>query len=342
MRFHPTNPHSLIVASWDRHLYHYDTSASSDSQLLQRYEHRAPILDVAWGPPDSQIVYSVGLDHDVRATNLTDSSQSALSTHNKPSSKIAYHAETQSLISASWDSTLHIHHPTEQTYAVLQLPAKPFAISLSTTKLIVAMSTRIVHIYDITALSTLAAQADPSTPITPEPLQRRESALKFMTRSVAAMPNDLGFACSSIEGRVAVEWFDPSPEAQSKKYAFKCHRVGEKQPNPETGVEESIDVVYPVHSLTFHPTHGTFLSGGGDGIVALWDAVAKRRIRQYPRYNASVGCMDFSRDGKFLAIGVSPGFEDGGGSADGGLAEGPIQVWVRNLSDNEAKGKTMK
>lgn len=33
-----------------------------------------------------------------------------------------------------------------------------------------------------------------------------------------------GYTLSSIEGRVAVEYLDPSPEAQKKKYAFKCHR----------------------------------------------------------------------------------------------------------------------
>ena len=30
-----------------------------------------------------------------------------------------------------------------------------------------------------------------------------------------------------LEGRVAVEYFDPSPEVQKKKYAFKCHRIKE-------------------------------------------------------------------------------------------------------------------
>ena len=34
----------------------------------------------------------------------------------------------------------------------------------------------------------------------------------------------LGYALSSIEGRVAIEYFDPRPEIQKKNYAFKCHR----------------------------------------------------------------------------------------------------------------------
>jgi hypothetical protein len=56
-----------------------------------------------------------------------------------------------------------------------------------------------------------------------------------------------GYVLSSVEGRVAVAYFDPSPEAQSKKYAFKCHRQG--------------DLVYPVNAMSFHPVYGTFATG---------------------------------------------------------------------------------
>lgn len=159
-----------------------------------------------------------------------------------------------------------------------------------------------------------------------------------MTRAVAAMPNDLGFACSSIEGRVAVEWFDPNPDVQAKKYAFKCHRVAGTDVG-EDGAEVAVDVVYPVHALAFNPVSGTFASGGGDGTVSLWDAVAKRRIKQYAMYKASVGCLDFSADGKWLAVGVSPGFEDGedGEDGEGLLRDGPVQLWIRNVAEKEPK-----
>jgi cell cycle arrest protein BUB3 len=165
-----------------------------------------------------------------------------------------------------------------------------------------------------------------------KPWQQRESSLKFMTRAVACMPNDDGYASSSIEGRVAVEWFDPSPESQARKYAFKCHR----QPAPEG---DGTDIVYPVNALAFHPVHGTFASGGGDGVVALWDAVAKRRIRQYQKYPNSVAAVSFSSDGKYLAVGVCPGFENGQEDYSG---EGATQVYIRELSDTEAKGKGAK
>lgn len=191
------------------------------------------------------------------------------------------------------------------------------------------MAGRALHIYDIAALSLLASQAaqDAPNPIDAEPYQRRESSLKFLTRALACMPDDAGFACSSIEGRVAVDWFDAAAAVQAKKYAFKCHR----QPAPD---DPGTDIVHPVHALAFHPRHGTFVSGGGDGVVALWDAAAKRRIRQYHRFPTSVVAMSFSGDGGMLAVAVSPGFED----ARDEMGEGPVGVYVRTIGD-EAKGK---
>jgi len=193
------------------------------------------------------------------------------------------------------------------------------------------MASRALHIYDLKSLAVLTAQSSqpPPNTVEAEPWQRRESSLKFMTRAVACMPNDAGYASSSIEGRVAVEWFDPSPASQARKYAFKCHR--------QTSLD-GVDVVYPVNALAFHPVHGTFASGGGDGIVALWDGVAKRRIRQYQKYPASVAALSFSADGRFLAVGVSPGFEDG----TEGQGEGVVKVFIRELGESEAKGKGTK
>jgi cell cycle arrest protein BUB3 len=189
------------------------------------------------------------------------------------------------------------------------------------------MASRALHIYD---LETLAKQCSTTTTtkLDIEPWQRRESSLKFMTRAVACMPNDEGYASSSIEGRVGVEWFDPSPESQARKYAFKCHR----QP------VDDVDVVYPVNSLTFHPLYGTFASGGGDGVVAIWDAIAKRRIRIYQKYVSSVAAMSFSSNGKYLAIAISPGFEDGKDE----IAEGTVKIFIRELGENEAKRKSAK
>ena len=235
------------------------------------------------------------------------------------------------VISGAWDSTLHLHRAGEAAWepATVQLPAKAFAFSLTSSKLVVAMANRTFYIYELEKLASACSQNTvPLEKLDIQPWQHRESSLKFMTRAITCMPTGDGYASSSIEGRVAVEWFDPSEESQSRKYAFKCHRQ----------TVDGVDIVYPVNSLAFHPQHGTFITGGGDGIIALWDAVARRRIRQYPKYPASIAAAAFNNTGRFLVVAVSSGFEDGKDE----LEDGIVGVFVREFGENEAKRKTGK
>ncbi|KAH7088932.1 mitotic checkpoint protein BUB3 [Paraphoma chrysanthemicola] len=324
VKFSPTTPTRLLVSSWDRNVYLYDTHAEPGGTLLQKFEHRAPVLDVCFGRDDNE-AFTCGLDWEVRRIDLETGSQTVMSTHSSGVRNILYSAPHNLLISASWDSTLHLHDLSRPgDFSSIRLPSKPFSLSASPTKLVVAMASRAVNIYELGKLSE-AAKRGGGEDVELAPWQQRESSMKYMTRAVACMPNDAGYSSSSIEGRVAVEWFDPSEESQSRKYAFKCHRQ----------TIDDQEVVYPVHALAYHPVHGTFATGGGDGVVALWDAVAKRRIKQYPKYPASVQTIDFSPDGKFVAVGVSPGFEDGVDD----VPDGVVKVFIRVLKDSEAQGK---
>lgn len=281
--------------------------------------------------------------------NLDNGEQTVLSSHGAPVKSVVFSKEkcelntliTSSLaknekallFSASWDSSLHIYDINDISSGTTKiiLPAKPHSLSITASKLVVAMASRLVHIYELESIKSSIGEASGETTGI-KPLQQRESSLKFMTRCVASMPNDEGYVTSSIEGRIAVEWFDPSTESQARKYAYKCHR----QPDPD---EEGGDIVYPVNTVAFHPIFGTFASGGGDGIVALWDAEAKRRIRQYQKYSASIAALSFSCDGNYLAIAVCPGFEDGQEDYSG---VGATHVFIRELGKNEAKGKRNK
>ncbi|KAI2621264.1 mitotic checkpoint protein BUB3 [Hypoxylon sp. NC1633] len=338
LAFAPDSPSRLLAASWDKNVYLYETLGNSDDgshgSLLRTFEHRAPVMDVCFGA-DGNEAFSAGLDWQVRRIDLETGDQTTLSKHGAAVRRVVYSREHSLLISASWDSTLHIHNPSDPSLSpvTVPLPGKPHAMAASPSKVIVAMTSRLVHIYDLAALSDALASPAASPP---QPWQQRESSLKFLTRAVAAMPSDAGYATSSIEGRVAVEWFDASAESQARKYAFKCHR---QQQATEGGGGGSTDVVYPVNALAFHPVHGsTFASGGGDATVALWDAEAKRRMKVYQKFADSVAALAFSADGRYLAVGVCPGFETGMEDYSG---EGRTKIFIRELGENEAlpKGK---
>lgn len=64
------------------------------------------------------------------------------------------------------------------------------------------------------------------------------------------LTGDTGWASGSIEGRIAVEYFDPDPAAQSQKYAFRAHRQ----------TVDGVDCVYPINALAYHPLYVPFLT----------------------------------------------------------------------------------
>lgn len=351
---------ALAVGSWDGHVHIHglDTHPAAtlafvkvsppDSYLQERLPDREPVLDICFGAI-GEGVFSVGLSGGVYEGRINGAEGRLYSTHGEASNKVAYSPEQNLLISTSWDSTMHVHDATSGRYIRLALPSKPFALSTTPTRVVVAMAQRKVSVYN---LSDLRARVDEISAVDPEddtasdaerkiqhiePWQQRESSLKFMTRAVACMPDDAGFVTSSIEGRVGVEWFQP--ERQGDMYAFKCHRQIEKTTD-EDGNEQEVDVVFPVNALAFHPVYGSFATGGGDGVVALWDAKSKRRIKQYPKLSSSIAALAFSGDGKWLAMGVSPSFEDGG--EEDVVEPGSVKIVVRALTEGEAKGKAMK
>ncbi|KAL1877849.1 hypothetical protein VTK73DRAFT_8376 [Phialemonium thermophilum] len=335
--FAPQSANRFLVSSWDKNVYLYEIASESEearADLIRSFEHRAPILDICFGAHDNE-AFTAGMDWQVTRINLETGEQTSLSKHTQPVRCVVYSPDHSIVASASWDKTLHIHNANSlsQPPITINLPAKPHALAASPSKLVVAMTARLVHIYDLPTLANALASADAEKASVPAPWQERESSLKFLTRAVACMPNDAGYATSSIEGRVAVEWFEDTAESQARKYAFKCHR----QTAPEE--EGGGDIVYPVNALAFHPVFGTFVSGGGDGVVALWDAEAKRRMRQYQKFPNSVAALAFSNNGKYLAIGVCPGFETGMEDYSG---EGQTKVFIRELGETEAKGKGSK
>ncbi|KND88729.1 Mitotic checkpoint protein BUB3.2 [Tolypocladium ophioglossoides CBS 100239] len=327
--FAPTSPTKLLVSSWDKKVYCYNiASGPGETNLTDAYEHRAPVLDVCFGADDNE-AFTAGMDWGVNRINLESGEKTLLSKHEAPVRCVVYSPEHGILVSASWDCSLNIHNlkdPSSETIKI-SLPGKPHAVAASPSKVVVAMTGRIINIYDLDTMKEMFASGGKEL----KPWQQRESSLRFLTRAVACMPNDAGYATSSIEGRVAVEWFEDTAESQARKFAFKCHR--------QAAPDGDGDVVYAVNALAFHAVHGTFASGGGDGTVALWDAVAKRRLKQYQKFPNSVAALSFSNDGKYLAIGVCPGFETG---QDDYTGAGQTAVLIRELGDNEAKGKAAK
>ncbi|TRM58926.1 WD40-repeat-containing domain protein [Schizophyllum amplum] len=314
--FSPKNPDQLLVSSWDTTVRLYKVGETDkESDLKSKFEHRAPVLACAFDN-ESTHGFSGGLDTYVRQLDLETEKITQLGAHDKTISTMSFARQSNALATGSWDRTVRLWDPRSSSTSCQtsshQTPERVYFVDTVGNYLVAALASRLFAIYDMRKMD--------------QPMQQRESSLKFMTRSLACMPDGTGYATASVEGRIAVEYFDPSPAAQEKKYAFKCHRqtIGDT------------DCVWPVNSLAFHPVHNTFASAGSDGTVSIWDHKVKKRLRQYPKFDAPVASIAFSCDGTRLAVGTSYTWDEG---PDGANKYPAPWVGVRKVGD-EVKPRT--
>lgn len=64
LKYAPESPTRLLVSSWDKYVYLYDT-LGGENALLQKFEHRAPVLDICFGADDNE-AFSAGMDWQVK------------------------------------------------------------------------------------------------------------------------------------------------------------------------------------------------------------------------------------------------------------------------------------
>lgn len=285
--------------------------------LLRDYCSEGPVLSSCFFDPGHAL--SGGLDKKVTLFDISTSSAMTLGAHAEPVRVVAPITSRQAMAtlvaSGSWDRTVCFWDPRAPVcVSKCSVPGKVFAMSVVGSTLVAALSGRKIVVFDLD--SKLEG-----------PIQERESSLKYQTRAVQCFPDGKGFAISSIEGRVAIEYFDLDPKVQEQRYAFKCHRT-------KVG---GVDTVYPVNALAFHRPFGTFASGGCDGHVYIWDPVNRKRVAHLHKYPTSIAALTFSDSGRFLAVASSYTFEEG---------EKDIpqqdQVFIREVQEMEVKPKALK
>lgn len=196
----------LLASSWDRTLRLYDVA---HNVCRMQVEQAGAVLDCCFDATDTR-AFAVGMDQHVTAVDLATGSRSVLGSHSGVSRCVVSHVESQSLFSGGWDGRLMGWDARQSRQTASTTPQegeRVLTLALSGGRLVVGTSKRHVLIYDLRNLAT--------------PEQRRESSLMNQTRCIRGFPDTTGYALSSIEGRVAIEYFNPDPAVQKNKYAFK-------------------------------------------------------------------------------------------------------------------------
>jgi len=306
VKFVPKTSQFLLASSWDSTVRLYDVV---NNKLLHHYSHSSePVLDCV--AQDTSKVFSGGLDKSLLLYDFGTESKIVVGRHDDTIRCVEYWADKNVAITGSWDSTVRVWDPRSSTsVGVYYTNDQVFTMSQKDEVLVVGTGGRKIIAWDLRNMQSH--------------LQKRDSLLKYQSRCVRIFPDKQGFVLSSIEGRVAVEYFDPNPEIQKKKYAFKCHRVK----------DQGVECIHPVNAMSFHQEYNTFATGGSDGYVNVWDGFNKKRLCQFRKYPCGVSSLSFSSSGSLLAIACSYQYE---------LDDTPSTlpedcIFIRNVTDQEVK-----
>ena len=308
----------LVSGNWDNsvRLFQAGNAPPFSNHSILRH-HKAPVLAVSAGPFSDDSVLSGSIDGDVRLSRA-DNFSNVLGTHLRPVRCVLYCPEMRACISGSWDCTVKLWDAqsssgsSSREIGSATLSDKVFAMSILKGMLVVGTANRSLHYFDFRKLGD-------------GPVMTRESPLKHQTRCIESSPHGEFLAIGCTEGRVAIEF--TNTESSSKSYAFKCHRRKETEP---AGAE----TIFPVHAISFHPTFGTFVTGGGDGQVAFWDGLGRKRLSTAGPFSNSISALSFSPDGSKLAIASSYDFSKGD-------ERHPVDSLIlRKIVETEVKPKT--
>lgn len=274
----------LLGAFWDSTLKLYDCNKGQldgDGRpgIVETFNLTAPLLDACWSTDSTGVIFTAGLERRVNRIDLNVEKRIYVGNDHADAIKsVVYDSTTHSVLSGSWDGTIQQSDVrSSESMNSIKVPGKVLTMDLVDHLLVAGMTGREIYVFDTRKLN--------------EPVQVRESSLRDMLRTIRCMPNGKGYSCTSLGGRVAVEYFDPSPEAQMQKFAFKCHKIGE--------------AMGPVNGLVFHPKKSMLFTGGSDSTVCIWDIEQKKRVKQFKSYAHSIMSLDISPDGELLAVGCS-------------------------------------
>jgi len=234
--------------------------------------------------------------------------------HDAPVKAVGFLQSTNIVVSGGWDRKLKFWDPRQNPNTpagVLDMPERVHTLDVRGNLLAVATADRQIICYDVTGQ--------------PREHLRKESPLKYQTRSLAVFPDQTGFAVGSIEGRVGIHYVTRVPGKES--FAFKCHR---KDNN-----------VFPVNDICFQTQYGTFATVGADGVVNYWDQVNKQRLKGFDPIHRTITCACFNAPGNLFAYASSYDWSKGSSFYTPNTPN-QNEIFVHAVKEDEIKPKGKK
>lgn len=286
----------LLVSSWDNKLILYDINESEPAPkpiIAANFVSKSPILSIEYGT-NSNNAFLGALDGSIRHIDYENMKISTESLTKVPGEGISHginnlttiEGKDNILVATLFNGDIkYIDTRVSRPVHEKSTGKKIFAMDTTSQFVCAGMASRQIEIYDNRNWS--------------QPYQIRESGLKYQMKDLQCFPTGEGYAISSIDGRVSMEYFDTSPEVQVQKFAFKCHRTTNKTTHE--------DEVFPVNCIRFSSIHNVLYTAGSDGHVCLWNWQKRKRTKQYPKFDnpRPVTHIDLNHGEEILAVATS-------------------------------------
>jgi mRNA export factor len=279
----------LAAASWDSKVRIYEATASGMSKALVAkgaFGVDDPLLSLAWST-DMASMYAGCTNNTVKKIDVSTGQAMNVGMHDA-GVKDVYWVESQGwVVSLSFDKTMRVWDcKQQQPIAGFNLGHKAFCSDMLFPYLFVGLSDEKVLLVDFNNLAALQKQQ----------LDYIDSPLGQGSQltSISLFSDGSGVGMGSFDGRANLSQFQKDGMSGKIKLnsimTFKCHKT------------ESPQVLYPVHSIGFHPKSKYFVyTAGGEGNVFFWDYSSKTKIKGFGYKSQPVTKVRMSPDGALLA-----------------------------------------
>lgn len=285
------NSDFIVSGTWANTVSCYEVTRQQQQQLNAPYkgelkashQHQAAVLDVCWSD-DCTKVFSASADKTVKMWDLGSNQQMQVSAHDAPVKTVHWIKMSQytCIMTTSWDKTIKFWDlRSPNALSSINLPERSYCADVFGPMAVVSTADRAILVYRLEPTPTLVKQSD--------------SPFKFQHRCVSIFTNEKreanGYALGSIEGRVAVQYVDKDPKAN---FTFKCHRSNGQ-------ANSSIQDIFAVNDIAFHPQHGTMATIGSDGKYSFWDKDARTRLKISDQFDTPLTRCSINSTGEIFA-----------------------------------------
>jgi len=305
-----SSPGYLSATLWDGDVRCFEVDAQGKCTPKLQTQAGSPVLGSCWTGDGSALLLGCA-DGSLKRWTMASNTVELLGKHDAGIKEVRWIPEMNVCVTGSWDKTIKVWDGrAPQAQGTINAPERVYCMDTASPRVVVGCADKKVHVFDLRA-PTAAAQSI-------EPL------IKMQLRSLACFPNKTSFAVGSIEGRVAIHYFDQVQ--QSQNFAFKCHRAGQNQ-----------NEIYAVNVIKSHPL-GTFVTCGSDGTLNIWDKDSRQRLKAFNKCPAPISAAAFNDAGTILAY--SPSYDWSKGHE--GAGKYPSQIFLHACSEMDVKPRPKK